>query len=301
MMSNEKFPLICVVGPTASGKTGLAAALAQRLDGEVVSADSMQIYQGMSIGTAKPAVEEMRGIPHHMIDFLSPKERFSVADYAAMARKAILDIHKRGRLPILAGGTGLYVQAVTEGILFQEEPENPDLFRELQAVDPPSAERIDRNNEKRVLRALEIYYLTGETMTERLKRSRAGELPFQPVLIGLSFSDRQKLYARIEQRVDQMMERGLLEEAGRVLQDLGITASGAIGYKEFLPYFQGTASLEEAVEQLKRDTRRYAKRQLTWFKRDARIHWIFVDQEEGLDGILQNSLAYLKKQGMIEK
>ncbi|MFR4143561.1 MAG: hypothetical protein ACLT1K_06100 [[Clostridium] leptum] len=138
-------------------------------------------------------------------------------------------------------------------------------------------------------------------MTERLKRSRAGELPFQPVLIGLSFSDRQKLYARIEQRVDQMMERGLLEEAGRVLQDLGITASGAIGYKEFLPYFQGTASLEEAVEQLKRDTRRYAKRQLTWFKRDARIHWIFVDQEEGLDGILQNSLAYLKKQGMIEK
>lgn len=317
MMSNEKFPLICVVGPTASGKTGLAAALAQRLDGEVVSADSMQIYQGMSIGTAKPAVEEMRGIPHHMIDFLSPKERFSVADYAAMARKAILDIHKRGRLPILAGGTGLYVQAVTEGILFQEEPENPeirrclerraeekgavDLFRELQAVDPPSAERIDRNNEKRVLRALEIYYLTGETMTERLKRSRAGELPFQPVLIGLSVSDRQKLYARIEQRVDQMMERGLLEEAGRVLQDLGITASGAIGYKEFLPYFQGTASLEEAVEQLKRDTRRYAKRQLTWFKRDARIHWIFVDQEEGLDGILQNSLAYLKKQGMIEK
>lgn len=317
MMSNEKFPLICVVGPTASGKTGLAAALAQRLDGEVVSADSMQIYQGMSIGTAKPAVEEMRGIPHHMIDFLSPKERFSVADYAAMARKAILDIQKRGRLPILAGGTGLYVQAVTEGILFQEEPENPeirrclerraeekgaaDLFRELQAVDPPSAERIDRNNEKRVLRALEIYYLTGETMTERLKRSRAGELPFRPVLIGLSFSDRQKLYARIEQRVDQMMEKGLLEEAGRVLQDLGITASGAIGYKEFLPYFQGTASLEEAVEQLKRDTRRYAKRQLTWFKRDARIHWIFVDQEEGFDGILQNSLAYLKKQGMIEK
>lgn len=126
-MSNEKFPLICVVGPTASGKTGLAAALAQRLDGEVVSADSMQIYQGMSIGTAKPAVEEMRGIPHHMIDFLSPKERFSVADYAAMARKAILDIHKRGRLPILAGGTGLYVQAVTEGILFQEEPENPEI------------------------------------------------------------------------------------------------------------------------------------------------------------------------------
>ncbi|MFR4143560.1 MAG: tRNA (adenosine(37)-N6)-dimethylallyltransferase MiaA [[Clostridium] leptum] len=131
-MSNEKFPLICVVGPTASGKTGLAAALAQRLDGEVVSADSMQIYQGMSIGTAKPAVEEMRGIPHHMIDFLSPKERFSVADYAAMARKAILDIHKRGRLPILAGGTGLYVQAVTEGILFQEEPENPEIRRRLE-------------------------------------------------------------------------------------------------------------------------------------------------------------------------
>ena len=317
MMSNEKFPLVCVVGPTASGKTGLAVALSQRLNGEVVSADSMQIYQELSIGTAKPTKEEMGGIPHHMIDFLSPKERFSVADYAAMAREAILAIHNRGKLPVLAGGTGLYVQAVTEGILFREEPENPEirrrleeraekegieaLFRELQKIDPPSADRIDRNNEKRVIRALEIYYLTGETMTKRLENSRAGELPFRPVLIGLGFSDRQKLYDRIEQRVDQMMKNGLLEEAGRVLKDLGITASGAIGYKEFLPYFEGNVSLEEAVEQLKRDTRRYAKRQLTWFKRDARIHWIFVDQEKSFDGILQNSLAYLEKQGMIEK
>ena len=317
MMSSEKFPLVCIVGPTASGKTALAAALSQRLNGEVVSADSMQIYRGMSIGTAKPSAEEMRGIPHHMIDFLPPEERFSVADYAALARKTILDIHKRGKLPVLAGGTGLYVQAVTEGILFLEEPENPEirrrleqrakaegiepLFRELQKIDPLSAERIDRNNGKRVLRALEIYYLTGETMTRRLERSRAGELPFQPVMIGLGFSDRKNLYARIEQRVDQMMKDGLLEEAGRVLGDLGITASGAIGYKEFLPYFRGEVSLAEAVDRLKQDTRRYAKRQLTWFKRDSRIHWIFVDREEGFDGILQNSLAYLKKQGMIEK
>lgn len=317
MMSNEKFPLVCVVGPTASGKTSLAAALAQRLDGEVVSADSMQIYQGLSIGTAKPTKEEMGGIPHHMMDFLSSEERFSVADYAAMARGVIFDIHERGRLPILAGGTGLYVQAVTEGILFREEPENPEirrrleqrareegidaLFQELQRIDPPSARRIDPNNEKRVIRALEIYYLTGETMTRRLEHSRAGELPFRPVLIGLNFADRQKLYGRIEQRVDQMMADGLLEEAGAVLGNLGITASGAIGYKEFAPYFQGSVTLEEAVEQLKRDTRRYAKRQLTWFKRDERIHWILADLEEGFDGILQNSLAYLKKEGIIGK
>lgn len=316
-MSNEKFSLVCVVGPTASGKTGLAVALSQKLNGEVVSADSMQIYQGMSIGTAKPTVAEMGGIPHHLMDFLSPKARFSVADYADLARETISDIHKRGKLPVLAGGTGLYVQAVTEGILFQEEPGNPEireqleqrakeegievLFQELQEIDPPSAARIDRNNTKRVLRALEIYYLTGETMTQRLEHSHASELPFRPIMIGLSFSDRQKLYDRIERRVDQMMRDGLLEEAESVLKDLGITASGAIGYKEFLPYFQGTVSLEEAVDQLKRDTRRYAKRQLTWFKRDPRTHWIFVDQEAGFDGVLQNSLAYLEKQGMIER
>ena len=317
MMSNEKFPLVCVVGPTASGKTGLAAAISHRLDGEVVSADSMQIYRGLSIGTAKPTKEEMGGIPHHMIDFLSPEERFSVADYAAMARGVIFDIHERGKLPVLAGGTGLYVQAVTEGILFQEEPENPEirrqleqraekdeieaLFQELQNIDPPSAQRIDPSNEKRVIRALEIYYLTGETMTRRLEKSRPKDLPFRPVLIGLNFADRQRLYDRIEQRVDQMMDSGLLEEAGAVLNHLGITASGAIGYKEFIPYFQGKITIEEAVEQLKRDTRRYAKRQLTWFKRDARIHWILADREEGVDGILQNSLAYLKKEGIIEK
>lgn len=317
MMSNEKFPLVCVVGPTASGKTGLAVALSQRLHGEVVSADSMQIYQGMSIGTAKPTKEEMGGIPHHMMDFLSPKERFSVADYSAMARRVIFDIHERGKLPVLTGGTGLYVQAVTEGIRFQEEPENPEvrrrledraqkeginsLFQELRSVDPQSAERIDPNNQKRVIRALEIYYLTGETMTVQLENSRPKELPFRPVLIGLNYSDRQKLYERIEKRVDQMLENGLLEEAREVLKDLGVTASGAIGYKEFLPYFQGNAALEEAVEQLKRDTRRYAKRQLTWFKRDTRIHWIFADEEKGFDGILQNSLAYLKKEGIIEK
>ena len=302
----SKRKLLTVVGPTASGKTKLAVELAKSFDGEVVSADSMQIYRKMSIATAKPTKEEMEGIPHHLVDFLPMDASFSVSDYVTLAREKIDEIHARRKLPILAGGTGLYIQAVTEHISFSEEERDDSLrerlyeeakadggkalYERLRQIDPEAAQWIHPNNIIRVVRAIEIYETTGLTMTEQKKRSRQGESPYDVFLLGLNFKDRQKLYDRINLRVDLMVKQGLLEEAKEILSCENLkTAYNAIGYKELAPYFRGEASLEECLQKMKQESRRYAKRQLTWFRRDQRIHWLYPDELGNFDRVLQEA------------
>ena len=291
----ETIPLAVVAGPTASGKTGLAVELALRLDGEVVSADSMQIYRRMAIATAKPTPEEQLGVPHHLIDFLEPGEQFSVAQYVELARKTIREIRSRGKLPIVAGGTGLYIQSLVDNIAFSPQPSDPalrealrqraqregreSLLRELASFDPESAARLHPNNLGRVIRAIEVYRLTGKTMTQQMAQSRREPSPYRPAMLGLTYSDRQLLYNRIDRRVDAMVAQGLLEEARQMREEgLSSTAAQAIGYKELEGYFAGEEPLEEALERMKRETRRYAKRQLTWFRRDERFHWLEMDR-----------------------
>lgn len=293
-MEKRKIPLIAVVGPTASGKTGLAIHLAKQVGGEVISADSMQVYREMSIGTARPSVDEMEGVPHHLMGCCSISESFHVAKYAGMAQVIIKEVWGRGRLPILCGGTGLYVQAVVDQIDFSSEGQDGQfreqlrrraeqdggeaLLRELAAFDPETAEKLHPNNVGRIIRAIEIYRKTGVTMSEQLRRSKRRESDYRLFMLGITYRDRQKLYERIERRVDNMLERGLVEEARAVLsQPGGKTALQAIGYKELAPYLRGEATLEQAVSMLKQETRRYAKRQLTWFRRDQRVHWIYAD------------------------
>ncbi|MDD6236964.1 MAG: tRNA (adenosine(37)-N6)-dimethylallyltransferase MiaA [Clostridiales bacterium] len=290
----KKIPLVVVVGPTASGKTALAVSLAKRFHGEVISADSMQIYKQMNIATAKPTVEEMDGIPHHLIDCLDLSQKFSVADYTALAHQKAKEINARGHLPILAGGTGLYIDSVVNNISFSEirtdeelrkeltrlaEEKGADyLLEELNRFDPESAKRLHPNNLSRIIRAIEVYRLTGVTMTEHQRRSRLTPSGYDAVMIGLDFQDRQKLYDRINLRVDRMFADGLLEEAREILSNKNLgTARQAIGYKELQHYFDGQESLEEAIQKIKQETRRYAKRQLTWFRRNPNIHWIYVD------------------------
>lgn len=277
--------IYAVVGPTASGKSALALELARRHGGEIISCDSMQIYKGMDIGTAKPTYDEMREIPHHMIDVVDPTESFSCADYVAMADGIVRDICERGKLPIFCGGTGLYLDSLLRGSDFEDglvdaslrselleyaRSEGVDaLHARLAAIDPESAAVIHKNNVKRVARAIEIYELSGVTKTELDRRSREGEKRFEIRAVGLHYSDRAELYRRIDARVDIMMEMGLEAETRR-LCGVGVfeknsTAAQAIGYKELLCYIRGEESLDEAVERLKMATRRYAKRQITYF------------------------------------
>lgn len=287
----KKPKLFCVVGPTASGKTDYAIELAKALDGEVVSCDSMQIYRGMDIGTAKPTKEEMQGIPHHMLDFVDPAESYSVADFVRDARICIQDILQRGRVPILCGGTGLYVDSVLNQIEFapkvQDEAYREALkkmaeqegaeavYRLLQTADPRAADKIHPNNVKRVIRALEIIKTTGLTKSEADRQAKK-EPVYDAEIYGMQM-ERERLYDRINLRVDRMMERGLLAEVDGLLRR-GIpktaTSMQAIGYKELAAYRRGEMTLEEAVETVKRESRRYAKRQMTWFRRNPDIQWI---------------------------
>ena len=294
-----KTPLLCVVGPTASGKTGLAVELALRYGGEVVSADSMQIYRRMNIGTAKPTQEETRGIAHHCIDLIEPDDDFSVALYVKHARAAIADITARGKRPILAGGTGLYVSSLCDNITFSPMPGseairaeltafaqkngNEALWEELRRVDPPLAAALHPNNLGRVMRALEVWRLTGVTMTEHQRHSRLAPCPYHVCMLGITYEDRAALYARINRRVDLMLEQGLLDEI-KALSQAGYskTAAQAIGYKEFFGYLSGQCTLNEAAERVKQESRRYAKRQLTWFRRDERVRWLCADGAEPL-------------------
>ncbi len=289
-----KKKIIAVVGPTASGKTSLAVELAVRFSGEVVSCDSMQIYRGLDIGTAKPTAAEMRGIPHHLIDIVDPGEDFSVADYLPLAQSAAGDIISRGRLPIFCGGTGLYLDTFLRGGTLKEsegdlalrerlrneaaELGGEALHARLAAVDPESAAAIHPNNLRRTIRALEIYEATGITKSEHDRRSRIPGGDYLPLIIGLSFSSRDELYRRIDERVDKMLAEELLPEVERLylagVFERSRTAAQAIGYKELLAYIRGETSLADAAAELKRATRRYAKRQMTWFMANQSVRWI---------------------------
>ncbi len=293
-MAESKIPLIAIVGPTASGKTSLAVEICRRINGEAVSCDSMQIYEGMDIATAKPTQEEMQGIPHHLIGFVKPDEVYSVAKYCESARSIVEDINARGKRAVLVGGTGLYYSSLVDNVEFL--PEETDfayreelkrraetegaqtLLDELAAIDPEAASRLHANNLGRIIRALEIYRTTGKTITMQNEASKLNPTPFETVTICLDAHDRQFLYDRINLRVDLMLEAGLLEEAKAFYDNpLGRTAKQAIGYKELNPYFAGEKTLDECVDNLKMQTRRYAKRQLTWFRRDERINFVFID------------------------
>ena len=313
----EKLPVIVVVGATASGKTALAVRLARHYGGEVISADSMQLYQGMDIATAKPTEAEKEGVPHHMMGFLPVTESYSVARYAQEANRIAGEIAARGGVPIVAGGTGLYIDSLIDNIVFEDEPDNAAvratlrerreregievLYRELERIDPETAALLHIRNENRVLRALEVYALTGETISERRRRSRLHESRFDPVWLGLDYRDRQQLYDRIDCRVDDMLARGLLREAESYYRlPEAATASQAIGYKELKGYFSGELTLDEAVDNLKRATRRYAKRQLTWFRKNERIHWIFRDGRSG-EEITEEAISVTDSSGVIRK
>lgn len=299
-LEETKIPLIVIVGPTASGKTEIAVELAKHYNGEVVSADSMQIYKGMNIGTAKPTQEEMCGIPHHLIDFLELSQKFSVADYAKLAHAAISDIHSRGKLPILAGGTGLYINAVTKDINFSEMQKDDRVKEELTQIyeqfgkeklyemllllDSQEASTIDRDNPVRLIRALEVCRLTGGTMTEYKRKNL--ELPsrYRCLKIGIDYQKRNELYDRINRRVSRMIEQGLLTEASEILASGNLqTALQAIGYKELIGYFNQSLTLEEATEQIAKSSRHYAKRQLTWFGRDEEIKWFYKTAATEMD------------------
>ena len=289
--------VLVVTGPTATGKTALGVELALSLGGEIVSADSMQVYKGMDIGTAKVRPEEMRGVSHHMIDIIEPKESFSVARYVKLADECIADILSRGKLPIIVGGTGLYIDALLRGTNFDEDASDPALrarleasyeekggeamLRELSSFDPSRAEKLHPSDRKRVLRALEVFYLTGRTITEHDEESRLAPPRYEALKIALSYKDRQELYKRIDARADSMEKEGLFDEV-RALLKSGVpeksTAMQGIGYKEAALYIKGEISRAEAIEAIKRESRRYAKRQLTWLRRDASVRWILWEK-----------------------
>ena len=290
--SCKKHPVVAVVGPTATGKTALGVALAQHFSGEVISCDSMQIYKGLDVGTAKVTPEETCGIPHHGVDILTPDKPFSVADFTAMAGRLEREISARGALPILVGGTGLYVQSFLNGVRFTEEKTPAGLreqlaaelaekggtamYEELRQVDPEAAAAIHPNNQVRVLRALEHYRATGKKLSEQKAESLPPEKPYRSLILGLDFPDRAALYRRIDLRVDKMLEAGILPETELVWQNRETyrTAAQAIGYKEFFPYFEGAASLEACTDKLKQASRNYAKRQLTWFRHMEGVVWL---------------------------
>ena len=281
--------VVVIVGPTASGKTSASIELAKKMNGEIISADSMQIYQEMNIGTAKPSKEEMNGVKHYLLDFLSPEENFNVTLYKEKAEEAIEEILKKGKTPIIVGGTGLYVSTLIHGIEFSEVPEDLKfrdemgkmaevkgkeyLHQELMKVDPVSAQNIDQNNVRRVIRALEIYHVTGKTKTE-LDAMSQKEVPYDYLVYGIE-TPREKLYERINLRVDKMLEAGLVEEVSYLVTHYQVskTAMQGLGYKEVVEYLNHKLTYEEMVEKIKQESRRYAKRQLTWFRRETCITW----------------------------
>ena len=301
-----KKPLIVIAGPTASGKTSTSVALAKRINGEIISADSMQVYRGMTIGTAKVSEEEMSGVRHHMIDVLNPDDAFSIAKFQKMVKEAMADIYSRGKVPILAGGTGFYIQAIVNDINFVESESDPIyrksleeqgqtsagsqvLFAQLMAVDPESCAAIHMNNTKRVIRALEYYHLTGEKISVHNATEKNKTSPYKVGFYVLTM-ERDLLYQRINDRVDRMMADGLLEEVKELLDkgyDPSLVSMQGLGYKEIVAFLQGECSLQASVDLLKRDTRRFAKRQLTWFRREALSRWVDVTEfNYNIEGIV---------------
>ena len=304
-------PIICLAGPTASGKTALAVALAQALNGEVVSCDSMQVYKFMDIGTAKPTLDEMGGVPHHMIDVADPREDYSVSRYCKDAAPIVEDIVSRGKTAIIAGGTGLYMDSLIRGNDFapfpstgvrerlerQADAEGLEAMRSwLRSIDPEAEGRIQ--DRKRLLRALEVYLETGETITEHNRRTQALPPRFTPLWLGLDFENRQSLYSRIDLRVTHMLEAGLLQEIRGLLQS-GVpdtaTAMQAIGYKEFVSALEGHGTVEAAADSVRQSSRRYAKRQLTWFRRNPAIHWLIRKDETSGEEIFRSARQIIQE------
>ena len=309
--------VLCVVGPTATGKTKMGVALCKRFGGEVVSVDSMQIYRGMAIGTAAPTIEEMEGVPHHMIGVADPKESWSVAKYVEQADACVQDILRRGKLPVLVGGTGLWLDALVQGsdfapgaqgeetrLVFQKRLKTEGaevLLEELRQIDPDAAAKLHLKDEKRILRALEVYAETGETITAHNAKTREKPPRYDALYIGLDFTDRQDLRDRIDRRVDAMVQQGLLQEVRGLLASglpRDATALQAIGYKQFLGVSQGLLTEEQAVEEVKLRSRQYAKRQLTWFRRNQDIHWIYWEKEPDFSVGLQNATEYFTACGL---
>lgn len=305
--------LIVVCGPTASGKTALSIGLAKAFSGEVVSADSMQIYRGMDIGTAKPTAAEMEGVPHHMLDVAEPGEDYSVSRYTREAAACVDDILRRGKQPIVCGGTGLYIDGLLRGTEFQpcgvdlglrealeeqwQQAGPAAMMARLAQADPESAARLHINDKRRILRALEVYLATGETITAHNLRTQAVPPRYAAVQLGLCTEPRAILYGRIDRRVDQMLDQGLAQEVRRLQQEgrLVGTAAQAIGYKEMLDYLAGRVPLEQAAELIRQKSRNYAKRQLTWFRRKQEIRWITYNRPEMAGAILQEATEYLQK------
>lgn len=287
-MDNMKKKIIVVAGATASGKTALGIELAKAVNGEIISADSMQVYKGMPIATAAPTEEERQMVPHHLVEFLNPDESFSVARWCELARARIDEIIGRGHVPIIVGGTGLFIDSLVDNIIFEEisvdnelrqklmEKSEDDLYNELLRVDPKSAENIHKNNKKRVVRALELYY-SGSSKTQQNMNSRKTQSPYEALYFFINYCDRQKLYDRINKRVDIMLDLGIIDEARGCMDKYTGTSAQAIGHKELMPYLKGADSLENCVNKLKQETRRYAKRQITWFKR--RENAVFLEPD----------------------
>ncbi|MBR3094553.1 MAG: tRNA (adenosine(37)-N6)-dimethylallyltransferase MiaA [Clostridia bacterium] len=303
--------VIAVVGPTASGKTRLGAALAKALVGEVISFDSMQIYEGMDVATAKPTEEEMLGVPHHLIGFLPPDAAFSAAQFKTLCTAAVNDVLSRGKVPVLVGGTGLYFDTIYYNTTYFETADASmretltarlqtqgakALLSELREIDPETAAALHPSDEKRILRALEVYYATGRTISEQKRLSRLQASPYAFCVIGLCAEDRAFLYDRIDRRVDAMLEQGLLQEARHYYENAPAgTAKQAIGYKELKPYFDGQCTLDAALDRLRMETRRYAKRQLTWFRRNKAIRWLQIDRLSAGE-LLSESLEIIRQE-----
>ena len=303
----QKNKVIVICGPTASGKTALSIELAKKINGEIVSCDSMQIYKDMNIGTAKPTPEEMQGIKHYLIGYVSPEERYSVSDYKSDAKKAIKEIIEKGKMPIVVGGTGLYLDSLIYEIEYQdikldeayrqkleqevEEKGLEELYEKAKQIDAKAMEKISPNDKKRILRVLEIYHTTGKTKTEQEIESRKKEVEYDYKVYALNWN-RQKLYDRINKRVDMMMEQGLIEEVKQILKkyDTFPTAMQGLGYKEVVEYIEGKVTKEEMIEKIKMETRRYAKRQLTWFRKNKQTIWLNAEDtiEDNIQVILQD-------------
>lgn len=287
-----KTKLIVVAGPTASGKTRLGIEIAKAVGGEIISADSMQVYKGMGIATAAPTESEKAEVPHHLVEFLERSELFSVSDFCTYAKNAVDDITEKNKVPVIVGGTGLFIDSFVDNIKFTQAETDfklreklmakdaNALYEELLQIDPQAAEKIHKNNKSRVVRAIEIYYSSGKTKSAQNESSRLEESPYDVLYFVICYKNRNLLYDRINRRVDMMAENGLTEEAKRCLADVGKTSAQAIGHKELVPYFNGSASFEQALDRLKQETRHYAKRQITWFKRRNNALWLYADDND---------------------